>query len=250
MRRLLLALLLTAALTPSAHSACPAGERAASIPEIVARVRAHGIRYVFVGEQHGSGPVKRFAVDLANALAEKGDEVGLYVEGFRTDCDPADGSCENLARLFNPAAFHTLLAESRISVHAIDPVENDRRVARMAATIGAGVEPIRVVLVGSVHVLHAEDDGAELWIYGGGMRYPDPGDLVETFPRSEYLTVGLETADVADAPYRVIESGCSTDYVLAAPNTRDYWSHTMTAAQSAPEGGTPAGMAPSQPAGH
>jgi hypothetical protein len=194
--------------------------------------------------------VKRFAVDLANALAAAGGQVGLYVEGFRTDCDPADGSCDNLARLFNPAAFHTLLAESRTSVHAIDPVENDRRVARMAATIGAGAEPIRVVLVGNVHVLHAEDDGAQLWVYGGGMRYPDPGDLVEIFPRSEYLTVGLATADVAGAAYRIIESGCATDYVLAAPNTRDYWSHTMTAAQPASDGSAPAAMARSQPAGH
>lgn len=243
MRRLLIALALVAALPASARAACMPGDNAASIADIVERVHAQGIRYVFVGEQHGVGPVKRFAVDLANALAESGDEVGLYVEGFRTDCAPADGTCDNLARLFNPAAFHALLAESRTSVHAIDPVENDRRVARMAATIGAGAEPIRVVLVGSVHVLHAEDDGAELWVYGGGMRYPDPGDLAEAFPRRDYLTVALETADLTDVPYRVRKSGCAADYFVAAPATRDYWSHTATA-QSAPM------ASPAQPAGH
>ena len=243
MRQLLMALALAAALATPARPACRPGDNAASIADIVERARAQGIRYVFVGEQHDVGPVKRFAVDLANALADAGDEVGLYVEGFRTDCEPTDGTCDSLARLFNPAAFHTLLAESKTAVHAIDPVENDRRVARMAATIGAGVEPIRVVLAGSVHVLHAGNDLAELHVYGGGMRYPNPGDLAEAFPRHEYLTVGLETADLTDAPYRVSQSGCAADYVVAAPDTRDYWSHTVTA-QSAPVTAT------SAPAGH
>jgi hypothetical protein len=108
----------------------------------------------------------------------------------------------------------------------------------MARSIAAGRESIRVVLVGSAHVLYAGNDGAELWIYGGGLRYPDPGDLVEAFPRCKTLTVGLETADVADAPYRLIQDGCAADYALAAPDTRDYWNVSVTS-QAQPSGADP-----------
>jgi hypothetical protein len=241
MRHLQLALVLAAALSTSSHATCVTPGRLASIEEIVDRVHAENLKYVFVGEQHAVGPVKRFAVDLANALAATGDDVGLYVEGFRTDCRPDDQACPSLARLFNQPAFLTLLAESKAKVHAIDPVEDDARASRMAATISAGEEPIRVVLVGLVHVLHAGDDRANLWIYGGGMRYPDPGDLVESFPRRESLTVSLETADVEDGPYRLLHNGCGADYVLAAPATRDYWSHTVAAQAPAATATQPAG---------
>jgi hypothetical protein len=239
MRSFLCALALAASLPSLSYAACPGPGRAtaeepSTLEEIVERIHAEGVKYVFVGEQHGAGPVKRFAVDLVNALVDAGDDVGLYVEGFRTDCArPGDAACDDLARLFNPPAFLTLLTESRAAVHAIDPVERDRRAARMAATISRGAEKIRVVLAGGVHVLHARDAAAEVRVYGGGMRYPDPGDLVEAFARHDYLTVGLETVDVADAPYRLSRGGCASDYVLAAPDTRDYWSHTLTAESGA-----------------
>jgi hypothetical protein len=223
LRRSLSALFLVATLATSAQAACLSSGRAASVEEIVGRVLTENRKYVFIGEQHAVGPVKRFAVDLANALAAEGEDVGLYVEGFRTDCRAGDGACPSLARLFNEPAFLTLLAHSRATVHGIDPVEDDHRAARMAASIAAGGESIRVVLVGSAHVLHAGDDQAELWVYGGGVRYPDPGDLVEAFSARERLTVGLETMVVADAPYHLIEDGCAADYVLAAPNMREYW---------------------------
>jgi hypothetical protein len=243
MRRSLSALALAVALTASAHAACLPSPRAATIEEVVARIRSERLKYVFVGEQHAAGPVKRFAVDLANALADGGEDVGLYVEGFRTDCRVDDRACPSLARLFNEPAFLTLVAESKASVHAIDPVENDRRAARMAANISAGSESIRVVLVGSAHVLFAGDENAELRIYGGGSRYPDPGDLVESFPRRETLTVGLQTVAVADAPYRLIQNGCAADYVLATPDTRAYWGEVSTARAPAAIGVDP------QPAG-
>ena len=239
MRRPLSTLALVAALTPSAHAACLSSDRAASIDEIVERVRSETLKYVFVGEQHAVGPVKRFVVDLANALADAGEDVGLYVEGFRADCQVGDRACASLARTFNEPAFLTLLAESRAVVHAIDPVENDRRAARMAASISAGSESIRVVLVGSAHVLFAGDDDAELWIFGGGLRYPDPGDLVEAFPRREALTVGLKTVGVGAAPYRLIRDGCAVDYLLAAPDTRAYWGETLTARATAGVGSEP-----------
>jgi hypothetical protein len=243
MRRSLCALALAAALTTSAHAACLGPDRAATVAEVVERVHAQHLKYLFVGEQHGAGPVKRFAVDLVNALVDAGDDVGLYVEGFSTACRPADRRCDDLARLFNAPAFSTLLSESKAIVHPIDPIERDHRARRMAATIKSGTEAIRVVLVGRVHVLYADDAAAELRVYGGGMRYPDPGDLVEAFPRRQILTVGLETANVANAPYRLLEDGCASDYVLAAPDTRDYWSATVTA-QSMPSEreGQPAGQ--------
>ncbi len=147
-----------------------------------------------------------------------------------------------LGGLFNESAFLTLTGESRAPVHAMDPVEKDRRASRMAAVLSQGVESIRVVLVGQAHVLHAEDGDAELWVYGGSVKYPDPGDLAEAFPRREYLTVGLETADVRGEPYLVRQDGCDADYVLAAPNTSDYWSDATraqsAAIESAPEADT------------
>jgi hypothetical protein len=219
-----LALTLSAALPDSALASCLSSRRIASVSDIVERVRAEHLKYVFVGERHGVGPVKRFAVDLANAFADAGDDVGLYVEGFRTNCRPGDRECPSLALWFNEPAFLTLVGESRAAVHAIDPVERDRRAARMAASVSAGGETIRIVLVGLAHVLHAGNSEAELWVYGGAVRYPDPGDLVEVFPRGESLTVGLETADVAGEPYVLRQDGCAADYVLAAPDTRDYWS--------------------------
>ena len=119
MRSALPALALVAALTASAHAACLPADRDASIGEIVERVRSENLEYVFVGEQHAVGPVKRFAVDLANALSDAGEDVGLYVEGFRTDCRVlGDRACTSLARVFNEPAFLTLLAESRAAVRA------------------------------------------------------------------------------------------------------------------------------------
>jgi hypothetical protein len=115
----------------------------------------------------------------------------------------------------------------------MDPVERDRRASRMAAVLSQGAESIRVVLVGQAHVLHAEDGDAELWVYGGSVKYPDPGDLAEAFPRREYLTVGLDTADVRGEPYLVRQNGCDADYVLAAPNTSDYWSDAARAQSAA-----------------
>jgi hypothetical protein len=110
------------------------------------------------GERHAVGPVKRFAVDLAHELADRGHDVGLYVEGFRTDCLRADAACDSLARLFNAEAFRRLLDESRVPVHAIDPPEEDRRAARMAAAIAAGPETIRIVLVGAAETSRSTGD--------------------------------------------------------------------------------------------
>jgi hypothetical protein len=221
---LALGLTLSAGVPSSTLASCLSSRRAASVDDIVDRVHAEHLKYVFVGERHGVGPVKRFAVDLANALAQAGNDVGLYVEGFRTNCRPEDRACPSLARWFNEPAFLTLAGESRAAVHAIDPAETDRRAARMAETVSRGVESVRVVLVGLAHVLHAGDDEAELWVYGGSVRYPDPGDLVEIFPRGESLTIGLETTYAGAAPYVLERDGCAVDYVLVTPNTRDYWS--------------------------
>ena len=223
MRRRLAALTLAAALPmPGCADCVPAGPTA-SLAEIVARVEAEHLKYVFVGERHGIGPIKRFAVELANALLDGGDDVGLYVEGFRTSCPPQDESCRGLARVFNPQAFRTLLDESRASVHALDPWEGDLRAARMAATIAAGSETVRVVLVGRSHVVDAGGLGAEVWTFGGAMRFADPGDLAAEFRRQEYLTVGLETAAEAFPPYSLRQDGCGVDYVVTTADTTDYW---------------------------
>jgi hypothetical protein len=209
--------------SPLGAATCLPADAASSVEQIVARVRAEQRRYVFVGENHRVGPVKKFVVDLTNALVDSGYDVGLYVEGFRTDCPPRDNQCASLARLFNRQAFQTLLDQSKAPVHAIDPPQRAGRVARMAAMIAEGTESVRVVLAGQTHVLHAGDGGADIRVFGGGLRYPDPGDLAEAFVRSEYLTVGLETADSASAEYSLREGGCGADYLVTTPRTGDYW---------------------------
>lgn len=223
MRRTLAVLAVAAVLSPSAHALCVPPGRATSLDEIVRRVHDERIRYVFVGERHGVGPVKKFAVDLANALIDSGLDVGLYVEGFRTNCPPQDDSCWSLARAFNMLAFRTLLEESEATVHPIDPPGGRRRAAKMAATIAEGSETVRVVLVGKSHVLYAGNREAELWVYGGGLKFPDPGDLVEVFPPQEVLTLGLETSGDVDSPYALEESGCGVDYVVTTRDTGGYW---------------------------
>jgi len=216
-------LVLPAGPSAAAFADCVPVGAEVSVQQVAARVEREGLRFLFVGERHAVGPVKRFAVDLAHELAGRGHDVGLYVEGFRTDCPPADVACDSLARLFNAEAFRRLLDESRVPVHAIDPPEEDRRAARMADAIAAGSESIRVVLVGNSHVAHAGDPRAELWVYGGAMRYPDPGDLAEAFPREESLIVALETAEPAVAPpYALLTGGCGVDYTLVASNTPAY----------------------------
>ena len=206
----------------STPTPCAPSGTAATVEELARRVEGRGIRYVFVGERHGVGPVKRFVVDLTNRLVERGHQVGLYVEGFRTDCAPGVAGCEDLARLFNPEAFSALVRESRAPVRALDPPENDERARRMARTIARGSETIRLVLVGSSHVRGAWDPEAVAPHYGGAMSYPDPGDLVEAFPPDESLTVVLEAGDEEAAPYRLLSDGCSADYRLVAPYLSAY----------------------------
>lgn len=230
-RRTLATLALLALLPVSVDAECVSPGRDSSLEEIVQRVHDQRVRYVFVGERHGVGPVKRFAVDLANALLDSGLDVGLYVEGFRTNCAPQDESCWSLARAFNMLAFRTLLDESRATVHPIDPPDGKGRAARMAAAIAEGTEEVRVVLVGKSHVLYAGDGEAELWVYGGGLKFPDPGDLVEVFPPQEVLTLGLETSRDVATPYALRETGCAVDYVVMTPDTDQYWG---TLAEAAP----------------
>lgn len=211
------------AVTPlaAADARCAPAGQTSSLEEIVARVETEGVRYLFIGEDHRVGPVKRFAVDTVNALAARGHEVGLYVEGFRTDCSPDRPDCRNLAALFNPEAFAALLRESRGRVYPIDPPEPDARVARMAAVIRGGPEEIRVVLVGRSHVIHAGHVGAEHRIFGGALLYPDPGDLAEAFPRDQSLTIALESDDGAGGGYALRVDGCGADYsLIAAPVPR------------------------------
>ncbi len=216
-------LVLPAGARSVAFAACVRAGAEVSVPQVAARVEREGVRFLFVGERHAVGPVKRFAVDLAHELAARGHDVGLYVEGFRTDCPLADAACDSLARLFNAEAFDRLLAESRVPVHPIDPPEQDRRAARMAEAIAAGPETIRIVLAGNSHVAHAGDPLAELWVYGGALRYPDPGDLAEAFPREQSLIVALDAADQAvTPPYALRTGGCGADYTLIAPDTPVY----------------------------
>ena len=213
---------------------CTPSNQTLSFEELVARVETEGRRYVFVGERHGIGPVKRFVVELANALDARGHQAALYVEGFRTDCPPSDESCWTLARWFNPDAFGTLLEEARVPVHALDPPERDARALRMAATIASGSEPIRIVLVGGSHVRFAGDPRAEVRVFGGAVGFPDPGDVVEAFPRARSLTIGLETAPppahATGSGLRV--DGCEYDLVLSTPESPDYWSGSARAEQS------------------
>ncbi|MGH9380141.1 MAG: hypothetical protein ACRD2Z_05965 [Thermoanaerobaculia bacterium] len=222
MRRTLIALLLSAVLPASAHADCVEPQRASSLDEIVVRVHEEQLKYVFVGERHGVGPVKKFAVDLANALVWSGLDVGLYVEGFRTNCPPGDDTCWSLARAFNMLAFRKLVDESWAPVHAIDPPEGWRRAAKMAATIAEGPEAVKVVLIGRSHVVHAGDPDAEVWVYGGALKFPDPGDVVKKFLRQEVLTLGLETSRGSVPPYSLLRSGCGVDYVVMTENTGQY----------------------------
>lgn len=226
---------LVALLPASVDADCASPGRDSSLEEIVQRVHDQRVRYVFVGERHGVGPVKRFAVDLANALLDSGLDVGLYVEGFRTNCAPQDESCWSLARAFNMLAFRTLLDESRATVHPIDPPDGKGRAARMAAAIAEGTEEVRVILVGKSHVLYAGDSEAELWVYGGGLKFPDPGDVVEVFPSREVLTLGLETARDVAAPYALRENGCAVDYVVTTRDTDQYWGGSLAEAAPAAE---------------
>lgn len=230
-RRIMTTLALAAVLPASVGAVCVPPERDSSLDDLVQRVHDTQVRYVFVGERHGVGPVKRFAVDLANALLDSGLDVGLYVEGFRTNCKPQDETCWSLARAFNMLAFRTLLDESRAPVHPIDPPDGKERAARMAAAIAEGTEEVRVVLVGNSHVLYAGDGDAELWVYGGGLKFPDPGDVVEVFPPQEVLTLGLETSPELAAPYALRESGCAVDYLVMTLDTGQYWGTLADAAE-------------------
>lgn len=212
-----------AAACATAGVACASGAATVSVDEIVARIEGEQLRYVFVGERHGVGPAKRFVVDLVNRLVERGHDAALYVEGFRAGCDPRDAACGSLAWLFDDGeAFLTLLDRSLAPVHPLDPAERDRRAERMATTIAEGREAVRVVLVGNSHVLYAGDPKAEHWVYGGAVRYPDPGDVVEGFSRTDYLTLVLDAADGLEQPYLVREDGCRADYLLVAPPTGAY----------------------------
>lgn len=214
---------LTATPAAATDPGCVASGLEASLDEILSRVEAEGVKFLFIGEDHRVGPVKRFAVDAVNALTRRGHDVGLYVEGFRTDCPPTGPGCRSLADLFNRAAFLTLLQESQGRVHPIDPPGTQARVARMAATIDGGAESIRVVLVGRSHVIHAGNPAAQHRVYGGGLLYPNPGDLAEAFPRAESLTFSLELAEGGEsASYSLRSDGCVADYTLVAAPVSAY----------------------------
>jgi hypothetical protein len=209
-------------LPAAADGSCPAPSAAVSLDDVVARVRTEGWRTIFVGERHGVGPVKRFAVDLANALAADGSDVALYVEGFRRGCAAGDEGCWSVARAFNREAFAALLAEARVPVHPLDPAERDRRVERMAEVLAGGRESVRVVLVGNTHVVHAADADAE-WLVWGGLRYPQPGDLARAVGSDGSLTFALATSRDASTPYRIQRGGCGVDYQLTTADAADYW---------------------------
>lgn len=215
-------LLLGLALTPPAEGSCPSSQEPVSLDEVVARVERDGVRYAFVGEQHGIGPVKRFAVDLANALVDRGQDVGLYVEGFRTDCPPRDETCRSISHAFNRAAFLALLDNSRATVHPLDPPPTGERAASMAAIVAAGPEAIKIVLVGRSHVVYAGDPEAVHPVFGGAVLYPDPGDIAEAFPRGRTLTFDLEGGVDAGVPYRLRSDGCAGDYIVSAATTSQY----------------------------
>ena len=222
MRLASFALSLVVGLPAAADGRCRATPQPTTLDEVVARVHAEGVRYVFVGERHGVGPVKRFAVDLAHALAADGTDVALYVEGFRSGCAPGDDRCWSLAREFNRTAFDALLAAAEVPVRPLDPPERDRRVERMAETLAAASESVRVVLVGKTHVVHAADADAE-WLVYGAVRYPSPGDLARALATEGSLTIGLELAGETSAPYRLERDGCDVHYVLTTADAADYW---------------------------
>ncbi|MEZ5330843.1 MAG: hypothetical protein R2991_02050 [Thermoanaerobaculia bacterium] len=162
---------------------------------MLTRVERDRPHYLFIGERHAVGPVKKFTVDLVNGLVDRGLDVGLYVEGLSTRCPPRALECSRLAPLFNAEAFRSLLDESRAVVHPLDPPGSADRAASMAAEIEWGSEDVRVVLVGNTHVRFAGRPDATLPIFGGGLLYPDPGDLAEGLPLRDTLTFVLETTD-------------------------------------------------------
>lgn len=207
---------------PDTGASCPPPGATVSLDDVVDRLEQSGVRYAFVGEQHGVGPVKRFAVDLANALVDRGEDVGLYVEGFRVDCDPRDEACWSLSQAFNRQAFLALLDNSRAPVHPLDPAQGENRVASMAATIAAGAESIKIVLVGTSHVIFAGDPDAVHPVFGGGMLYPDPGDVAEAFPRADTLIFTLDCQGDAVSPYVLRPDGCRADYVVFTAPTGQY----------------------------
>jgi len=203
----------------SAGDGCSGPTSPVTVDDLVSRIEEGRLRYAFVGERHGIGPVKRFVVDLANALVDRGHDVGVYVEGYRVGCDLDDPSCNRLASAFNPEAYRALVGASKALVHPIDPDSAGDRARRMAETVAAGSEEIRVVLVGASHVLFATDPEGEVPIFGGALRYPDPGDVAEAFPRGSYLTVGLRTVDRLEAGYAVRSGGCGSDYTVETERT-------------------------------
>lgn len=210
-------------LSPFAAGAdCSPSSEEISLDAVVERMIQSELKYAFIGERHGIGPVKRFAVDLANALVDKGLDVGVYVEGFRTDCAPRDPACRDLARIFNQDAFLALLDQCRAPVHAIDPPSPDDRAAAMAAAIAAGREGVKIVLVGRSHVIHAGDPDAAHPVFGGAMLYPDPGDVAEAFPAEEIVTFDLQSCEDESAAYLLRLGGCGADFVVAAPFIRRY----------------------------
>lgn len=211
---LVLAILLVLLSTPL-HADCSSSGQEVSLDALVEHMLQGRPRYAFIGESHGIGPVKRFAVDFANALVDQGVEVGVYVEGFRTDCDPRDEGCPSLARTFNRDAFLSLLDLCRAPVHPIDPPTPEGRTAAMAATIAAGGEGLKIVLVGRSHVVHAGDPDAVHRVFGGAMEYPDPGDLAEAFPKHEIVTFDLQADDDQVDSYLVRSGGCGADFVVA-----------------------------------
>ncbi len=216
-RAVLVGLALLSGAPVVAATTCQSSGPVTSVRELAERVQREGVRFVFIGEEHGAWAPKRFAVELLDRLTASGLDAGLYVEGFRTDCRPFTGGCRDLARLFNPQAFGYLLSEVGVKVHPIGPPGRDRRVERMATAIAEGHETVRVVLVGRTHVVHAGDPHAVHWVFGGGMSYPDPGDLAEAFPREASLTVVLD--DDADV-WELRGDGCRADYLLAAGPSR------------------------------
>jgi len=213
-------MILALAVPAKANPPCVDQDSPASIDDIVDRIERERLKYVFVGERHGIGPAKRFVVDLVNRLVESRKNTGLYVEGFRTDCAPRDPTCGSLAWIFNSQAFSALLDYSQAPVHALDPPERNARATLMATTIGQGTETIRVALVGNSHVVFADHPEAEYLVWGGAVRYSNPGDLVEVFPRTESLTLALEIVENLEVPYALQVGGCRADYrLLVAPTT-------------------------------